>query len=230
MTPKKELQKKAIILRKEGKTYGEILKVIPVAKSTLSLWLRDVGLAKKQHQTLTDKKYAAQLRGGASRKSERVARESGIHQKAKSEIGTLSQRELWLIGIALYWAEGTKQKVHNVSQGLELINDDCKLLQVYLSWLRFLEIPFSRLAFEVYLHESSRNRAKEVVEYWTRMLKLPKASQVSVYFKRHQTKGLRRKLVGEYFGSFRIRVRASTDLNRKVDGWVKGILENCQIV
>jgi len=227
---KKELQQKAIALRKEGKTYGEILKSIPVAKSTLSLWLRDVGLAKKQHQTLTDKKRAAQLRGGASRKSERVVRESNIHQKAKSEVGTLSQRELWLIGVALYWAEGTKQKKHNVSQGLELINDDYRLLHVYIKWLKNIGIPQTSLVFDIYLHQASRKRSKEVIEYWVRKLALPRSAVIHTYFKRHKTMGQRRKLPSEYFGSCRIKVRASTDLNRKVDGWVKGILENCQIV
>ncbi len=42
-----ELRKKAIDLAK-GKTYSEILKDIPVAKSTLSLWLRWVGLSVRQ--------------------------------------------------------------------------------------------------------------------------------------------------------------------------------------
>mgnify|MGYP000140241659 CR=1 FL=1 len=40
----KSLEKeKAITMRKEGKTYSQILAVVPVAKSTLSLWLQDVG-------------------------------------------------------------------------------------------------------------------------------------------------------------------------------------------
>jgi len=47
--------KKAIELRKKGLSYSEILKCVPVAKSTLSLWLRSVGLSKKQRQRLTDK-------------------------------------------------------------------------------------------------------------------------------------------------------------------------------
>jgi len=41
-------KEKAIKLRKRGFSYSEILREIPVAKSTLSLWLRSVGLAKKQ--------------------------------------------------------------------------------------------------------------------------------------------------------------------------------------
>ena len=35
-------KRRAIQLRKQGQTYGEIVKQIKVAKSTLSLWLREV--------------------------------------------------------------------------------------------------------------------------------------------------------------------------------------------
>ncbi len=48
MIPKKEERKKAIQLRKKGLSYSKILKQVPVAKSTLSLWLRSVGLTKRQ--------------------------------------------------------------------------------------------------------------------------------------------------------------------------------------
>ena len=59
--PLKQSEKaKAIAFRKEGKTYSEILKKVPVAKSTLSLWLRDVGLSKTQKQKITVKKHKAQ--------------------------------------------------------------------------------------------------------------------------------------------------------------------------
>jgi len=62
---KADEQKRAIGFRKKGLTYNEILKRVPVAKSTLSLWLREVGLAKRQRQRLTEKRKAAQLRGTA---------------------------------------------------------------------------------------------------------------------------------------------------------------------
>lgn len=55
MIQKIEEKKKAIELRKQGLSYREILEQIPVAKSSLSLWLRSVGLSKKQKQRLTEK-------------------------------------------------------------------------------------------------------------------------------------------------------------------------------
>ena len=52
-------KEKAIILRKRGMTYSEILDVVSVAKSTLALWLQSVNLSKKQKQRITEKRLAS---------------------------------------------------------------------------------------------------------------------------------------------------------------------------
>ena len=61
MLAKLKEKQKAIKFRRKGLSYSEILKKIPVAKSTLSLWLRTVRLAKRQKQRLTEKRLAAIL-------------------------------------------------------------------------------------------------------------------------------------------------------------------------
>ncbi len=99
----KDVEKnKAILLRKSGKTYSEILKVVPVAKSTLSIWLREVGLSKTQKQLITKKRLDSALRGAMIRKKQRLDISSEIFSKSEREIGKLSKREFWLIGTALY--------------------------------------------------------------------------------------------------------------------------------
>jgi len=65
-------KEKAIKLRKKGHSYSQILEKIPVAKSTLSLWLRSVKLAKRQKQQLTQKKLAAAFRGAMKRREQRI--------------------------------------------------------------------------------------------------------------------------------------------------------------
>jgi transposase len=62
----------AIELRRQGYSYSEILKKIPVAKSTLSLWLRSVGLAERQKQRLTEKKRKGQLKGAQMKRRQRI--------------------------------------------------------------------------------------------------------------------------------------------------------------
>jgi Homeodomain-like domain len=227
----KEAEKReAIRLRKEGKTYSEILDVVSVSKSTLSLWLRKVELSTPQKQIFSAKKRAAARRGGEARYSARVRDEEEIVDEALKEVGSLSRREKWLLGVALYWGEGSKQKSHNVSQGVELINDDFRLITFFLEWLNLIGVAQHDLIFELYIHESSRTRREEVLKYWSHKLSLKKRVVVRVYYKKHKTKGYRRKLLSEYFGSMRVKVRSSTRLNRRIAGWTMGIVENCPIV
>src|SRR3989338_10887183 len=111
---KKEKEKLlALTLRKQGLSYREILEKVPVAKSSLSLWLQSVGLSRKQKQRLTEKKLASARRGALKKKQDRIFRTKIIKEKAEKEVCKLSERERWLIGVALYWAEGSKEKEWN---------------------------------------------------------------------------------------------------------------------
>ncbi len=49
---KDDLRETAVAMRKEGRSYREIPAEVGVAKSTLSLWLRDVPLTEEQQRAL----------------------------------------------------------------------------------------------------------------------------------------------------------------------------------
>ena len=86
---KSYLKKKSIFLRKKGWSYSEILRRVPVAKSTLSLWLRSVGLSKKQRQRFTEKKLLAAIRGGETRKKNRLEQTREIINNSILEINSI---------------------------------------------------------------------------------------------------------------------------------------------
>ena len=110
MIEKTKAKEKAIELREKGLSYKDILKEIPVAKSSLSLWLRAVKLSKLQEQKLVEKRIKSALMGAEKRRQQRIYITKKIKEEAKREVGKLSKREIWLIGIALYWAEGKKER------------------------------------------------------------------------------------------------------------------------
>jgi len=116
MIQKIEEKEKAIALRKQGKTYTDILRAVPVAKSTLAIWLKEAKLSVPENQKFTEAKRLASLRGGQAKKKQRIKKQQNIILKSKSEIGSLSKRELFLIGAVLYWAEVRKKK--NTIRGL----------------------------------------------------------------------------------------------------------------
>ena len=213
---KYDLKEKAIALRKEGNTYSEILAQVPIAKSTLSDWLHSVGLSKYQKQRLTTKRLESAKRGGAAKHQQRLERTKAIVEAAKIEVGLLSRRELWLMGVMLYWAEGSKEKSYGSGSGTELTNMDPFMICFFIRWLKNVcDIDKTDLVFEITIHETHRHRTEEIINYWSE-----KIGVTTHYFSQ-------RKNIGEtYFGVVRIRVRSSTTLNRRIAGWTQGVVES----
>ena len=83
----------AILLRRQGLSYQEIRQKIPVSKSALSLWFRDVHLAKRQQQRLTERKRLAQMRGAEARHQQRIDQTTLITARARKEITCLGFQE-----------------------------------------------------------------------------------------------------------------------------------------
>jgi len=222
--PKIKEKEIAIDLRKKGLSYREILKKVAVAKSTLSLWLRSVELSKKQEQRLTHKKLLAAFRGAKVRKNQRLDITKKIKEKARKEIKRISNKELLFIGTSLYWAEGTKQKEHNVSQDVKLGNSDPRLIRVFLKWLlRICKISKEDIYFRIFIHKDAERKLSEVKKYWSRETNFPIESFQKVSWKKHKISSNRKNKGKTYYGLLEVRVKRSTNLNRKIAGWIEGI-------
>lgn len=220
-----ENYKEAIELRKKGLSYSEILKIIPVAKSTLSLWLKSVGLSKEQKQRLTDKKIASALRGAARKKEIRIQKTKTIFKEAAKDIKNISQKELFLIGVALYWAEGSKQKDTNVSARVRFSNSDPKMIKLFLLWLdKICGIKSPNIRCDLYIHEKAN--IANAKSFWEKEIN---ESIQSIYYKK--SKFTKRKNIGDdYFGLVSVNVKQSADLNRKISAWVESVCNYWGIV
>lgn len=203
---KSDEKQKAIRLRKEGKTYSEILVEIPVAKSTLSEWLKSVQLASPQKQRLTKKRKAAALRGARARHQNQISEVEGFEHKGLIDVDKISARELWLIGVVLYWAEGSKQYDHSPSVGVTFNNSDSRMINVFLKWLEQMGIPMSAVCFELYIHETRRSEVASFKHWWARELDVSPQQLDRVYFKKGNPKTKRRNVAGLYHGLIRIKV------------------------
>lgn len=226
MTRNSELKEKAIELRKAGLTYSEILLKIPVAKSTLSDWLFSVGLSKKQKQRITEKRLAAAIKGGVAKKEKRMATVSKILDTSKAEIGKLSQREIWLIGAALYWAEGSKEKEYRPGSGIKFTNSDPEMIKFFLFWLKnSLRVTEEEIYFDLYLHDMYRDRVAEIISFWEEQTGYSRSFFKGMYFKRNKANTKRRNVGDNYMGVLRVMVRKSSKYTRMVAGWVSGIVQ-----
>lgn len=222
-------KEKAINLRKQGFSYSEILREVAVAKSTLSLWLRSVGLSKKQKQRLTEKKLAAMKRGWESCHNKRLKITQEIRKKAEEEIKYISKRDLWMMGIALYWAEGAKEKENSRWCGrVAFSNSDPYMILLFKKWLKEICLVSKKeLAFDLYIHETAN--WKNAKKYWANILSISEES-IKLYFKKHKINTKRKNIGINYYGLIRLQVKKSTNLNRKIQGWINGICKNCRVV
>ncbi len=222
-------KRKAVALRTRGFSYKDILRSVPVAKSTLSLWLRDVGLSVPQRQRLTARKLAAAHRGGEKVHLMRLARAARTVAEAEEEAKQqISQGDLlWLVGTVLYWAEGAKPKPWRGGTKVAFTNMDPRTILLMREWLRrYCSRTTSDIWHELYIHEGANIEAAR--EYWARQLGLPQ-ERLRVCLKRsnHST---RRKNVGSaYYGIMRITARRSTLLNHRIEGWIKGLARHCGV-
>src|SRR5947209_7829608 len=117
---KDDFREQAIALRREGKSYREIRERIPVSKSSLSLWLSDVVLTEVQKDRLEALKHQGQTKAARTIQARRITRQRATMDAARAQIPELAESELFLAGIVLYWAEGSKAKPWRPGEQVDL--------------------------------------------------------------------------------------------------------------
>ncbi|MFA7302734.1 MAG: hypothetical protein WC030_03230 [Candidatus Paceibacterota bacterium] len=180
------LQKKseAIRLREAGSSYSQIKEQLNVSKSTLSLWLRDMPLDEKRLRGLRDFSAVRIEKFRESMRRKREARLATVRTQVAEDIGCLSQRELLLAGLFLYWGEGTKTAVANTS----VSNTDPVMLNFFIEWLEVLGVPKKKL--RIYVHLYADMDVKKELKYWSKTLGLPLSAFRKPYIKDSKRSGL----------------------------------------
>lgn len=176
------LRQQAIELRKQGKTYSEIIKKLKIAKSTLSDWLSKYPLTEQQIKLLDKTRrlhiYLAIEKVRNIKQLKREKRLTSLYLKEKKVLLPLDKNSLTTAGIFLYWGEGNKSMKGPIS----LNNTDPSVLKFTLYWmLHILRIPKEKI--KVYLHLYSDMDKQKEISFWSRELKLPLAQFINPYIK-----------------------------------------------
>ncbi|MEU2869872.1 hypothetical protein ABZ769_11795 [Streptomyces olivoreticuli] len=216
---KTELQARARELRRAGRTYDEIVAELGVAKSSVSLWVRD--LPKPPRRVREHCRAMAEARWEPLRQARDLERQQ-TKSAAAREIGTLSERELFIAGVALYWAEGSKSKPYRRAELVTFVNSDPDMITLYLAWLRLLGVDQSRLRFHVMIHESADIAGAE--HFWAEHVGPDIGSFGKTTLKTHNPKTLRKNVGENYRGCLTVRVLQGADLYRRIEGWWYGIV------
>ncbi|BDH09613.1 hypothetical protein [Streptomyces hygroscopicus] len=216
---KDDLRERARELRKEGRTYDEIQVELGCSKSSISLWVRD--LPKPPPRT-PEEASAIARRGWEATLKRRDEERQRTKAEAKREIGALSDRELFIAGVALYWAEGTKDKPYTRREGVTFVNSDPSVIQLHLAWLHLLDVKPERVGYRVMIHRTADVAGAE--RYWADLVGIDVAALQKTTLKKHNPKTVRKNAGDAYHGCLVIRVLQSADLYRRVEGWWYGIV------
>lgn len=221
-----ELREIAILIRKQGGTYSEIAQQVPVSKATLSLWLRDVPVPSSYFEKLAKLKAKAREKGWEARRNERKKRTASIIREAISEVDLLMNDPLWVAGLTLYWAEGSKEKPWGKGTLVTFTNMDPDTVVVFKSWCsQYLDAKHSDLDFSLYIHDSQEANVLKYREWWATKLSIT-PQNISVYYKHTKITHVRKNDNEQYHGVFRLQIKRSVDKNRKINGWILGLTES----
>ncbi|MBD3248316.1 hypothetical protein GF382_03435 [Candidatus Falkowbacteria bacterium] len=206
-------------LRKRGASYSEILKKVNVSKSTLSLWLRDIELTNKQKEDLVGRRKSRH-EGAKANRLRRIDLTKKIIASAKEESLKLKGNSLFLLGVMLYWAEGTKR-------GEEMVvfsNSDPNMILLMMKWFREIcKVKEEKFRIQVHIH--SLHKKSEIIKYWSNITKIKSGQFHKLIIKKTSLKHRKNKL---YQGTCCIRIY-DKNLFRRIMGWKVGILESFKI-
>lgn len=218
---KSKLSLRAHDLRRKGYSISEIAEKLKVAKSSASLWCRGVQLTLNQKDRITKKAIQAghrgRLLGAETNRQKKLAVIAEYTQNGKVETARLTQKELLVAGIALYWGEGSK-----VGQ-LSFINADKDMILFMYHWFQ-LVIGINKHDFmpRIYVNAQHIDRKKEIEKYWATVLDIPSLQfRRTVFIKRPQRKKYANH--SNYYGLLSLRIRNSTNVKYRILGLIEGL-------
>ena len=217
MTPKKQ----ALKLRQEGYSYSYIETKTKLSKSTLSYYLKDVPYEPNEFTLKTIGK--ARAKSGASKAYTKLKSLAEAKNKALSDISSLSERDIFMLGIGLYIGEGSK--THGI---IRVVNSDERVINLFIRWLSSFAYPKSNLAIRLHLYPDSN--IAEAESYWSRKTGLPLSQFQTACIDRRSQKD--RKRSGTHlYGTAHVTVRSAgdkrfgVDFSRLIGAWMEKVLE-----
>ena len=215
-------KERAIELRKAGHSYNYIAPLLGVAKGTLSVWLENVPYT-PNFETIE--------RIGRARVAAQAAVGRRIHesftrarQEAKSDIGGMSSRDLFMLGLGLYIGEGTKSPTYTPC----IVNANPSIIIIMIRWFREV-VGVGMENFRICIHVYPDNEEEKCLQFWSETTNIPRSQFLKTQVDRRKNKKAIKsgKLL---YGTAHLRVVSQGKkefgvfLARKILAWVDVVL------
>ena len=169
---------RAIVLRKTGMSYSQIKNKLKVSKSTLSAWLRGMPLSEKRIKELQADSPMRIERYRNTMRRKRETRWGGVFNQISKDIGKLSEREFFLAGLFLYWAEGGKTERFS----LTFSNTDPDMMVFFVKWMKkCLKVKEKDMHVKIHLYKDMN--INDFQNFWAKKLKVSRKTFEKPYIK-----------------------------------------------
>lgn len=189
---KYKLRQQAVSLRQSGYSLKEISQALDIAKSTASLWLRDIELDAKALERLQTVVRKGQLKAAQNKreKTNLLLQEFKSDAERYLEKIDLNPDMMKICCAIIYWCEGGKH-----DQVVQFTNSDSNLVATFLNFLRKgFDIDEKKLRVCMHLHDyHSENKQKE---FWSKITAIPKTQFIKSYQKKNTGKRSRKDYQG----------------------------------
>lgn len=213
---------KALELRRQGESIREIAKRVGVAKSTASLWCRDIQLSSRQinilHERMVKGGYKGRMKGARAQYDRRLEKIEEEKRWGRTQIKKLSERELFLVGLALYWGEGNKK-----TRGVRISNSDPAIINLMIRWLREIwKIEPERFTFSIFINIIHKDRVNDVEMYWSKKTGIPREQ----FYKTILIKAKNKKVYKNFnihYGTAMLGIRRPAEIYYKIMGLIDAL-------
>ncbi len=211
----------AIQMRKQGKTYNEINRLLNIPKSTLSGWFTGLEISariKRHLWTNAQKKWAQSITDyNKKRALDILNRANEAQQKISKEIGKLTRRELMLIGTALYWAEGNRKDRWSV----KFCNSDPAIITLIMKFFRKIcRVNEEKFRANVQIHHNISEEKAKI--FWSRISGVPLEQFVKTQTIISKSSKFKRSPNTLPYGTFSIKI-SDVNLVNRIMGWMLGL-------
>lgn len=216
-------REKAHQLRRRGLSISDIARRLKTSKSTVSYWCREIFLTSEQLRNLERKQRTLGLRALLKHaehvRRARMVRVSQERLKGKEDLGSISRRDFFVIGLALYWGEGYKDSNNEVG----FTNTNSHMIKAMMRWFKiFYGIAQKDFILRVSLNQAHASRVNKVLRFWSRQTGVPLNQFTRTSLLR--VKSRKQYLNPEkYFGTLRFKVRRASSLKHRLLGAIAGL-------
>ena len=177
----------AITLRQNGHSLKDVAQITHIAKSTASLWLRNVPILTAGVSRMTARKELKRYKMSLKWQQIKVDKKSHYRDLAIPTLHDISYTKSTnkLICAILFWAEGAK-----TTDRIAFTNSDPTMITSFLRLLRSgFDLDEAKFSVSVHLHEY-HNQA-EILAFWSTTTKIPLSQFTRPYLKPDTGKNIR---------------------------------------